>query len=366
MSEPVAELAWSLFERALDRPASERIAWLAGATADDPALRREVQSLLAAHEREGVLDRANRLEELASETPTAEVAERLGRTLAGRYGVDRVLGQGGMATVFLARDLEHDRAVVLKVLKPEVAAWLGADRFQSEIHIAARLSHPNILALIDSGQADGLLYYVMPYLGGETLRVRLGRGPLPASELLALLGDVAGALAHAHRHHIVHRDLKPENVLTVGSRGFLMDFGVAKLRPEPGEAQRTADGVAIGTPAYMAPEQAAGDPVDARADVYAWGLVAQESLLGTLNRKADLVRARPDVPPALLSLIASCLADEPGDRPADGGDLARRVAAIEGEIGGRRRARLAPLRRLWPAGFVAGVATLVLLLAPRR
>ena len=366
-SDPGRDPAWSriasLFDQAIELPAAEWAGWLDRVVGSDPAARRELEALLAAHQCHGVLDRPVLPGAPDPAAGREAVLARLGRSLAGRYRVERVLGEGGMATVFLARELKHDRPVVLKVLKPEMAVWLGVDRFQAEIRIVARLSHPYILGLIDSGEAGGLLYYVMPHVDGETLRARLKRGPVPVQDLLTVLGDVARALAHAHRHEIVHRDLKPENVLVVGGHGFLMDFGVAKLRPAPGAIGQTADGVAIGTPAYMAPEQAAGGPVDARADVYSWGLVARESLLGTLSRGVDLDRACPDAPAELRALITECLAEDPGARPRDGSDVVQRLLVLEEST--RADGATPRLRWLLPAGLMAGLAALLFILVPR-
>jgi serine/threonine-protein kinase len=358
----------ALFERALERPAGRRAQWVRD-EAGDEAVASEVLALLAAHDRQGVLDAGSAARAVG--LATEDLIGRLAAALGERYRVERVLGEGGMASVFLARELKHDRAVALKVLRPEVAAWVGADRFLAEIRIVARLSHPHILALIDSGEADRLLYYAMPFLGGETLRARIAQGPLPIGEIVILLRDVASALAHAHGHGVVHRDLKPENVLWTGGHAFLMDFGVAKLRAEADATTRTAEGLAIGTPAYMAPEQAAGDPVDQRADLYSWALLAREALLGRLERQADLGAERPDAPPELRRLIEECGADDPASRPADGAEVLRRLDAIpprEGRGAGGTRPRAGPLWRRWLAGLglvlvglgVAGAATLLL------
>jgi len=180
--------------------------------------------------------------------------------LAGRYAIERELGRGGMATVYLARDLKHDRPVALKVLRPELAAVLGAERFLREIRIAARLRHPNILPLYDSGDAEGMLYSVMPYVEGESLRDRLDRhGPLPLEDALRIAGDVAEALSYAHAHDVVHRDVKPENILLEGQRAVVADFGIARAVTAGGD-RLTETGIAVGTPIYMSPEQASAEP----------------------------------------------------------------------------------------------------------
>ena len=212
-----------------------------------------------------------------------QVLRHLQSALQGRYSIEREIGHGGMATVYLARDLKHSRAVAIKVIRPELAVTLGADRFLREIAIAAGLHHPNILTLIDSGQAGGLLYYVMPFVEGESLRGRLKReAPLPAAEAVRVLRDVVDALAHAHSHGVVHRDIKPDNVMLSEGHAYVLDFGVAKAVSDASAGEElTATGDTLGTPSYMAPEQAAADPrVDHRADIYAVGIVGYEMLTG--------------------------------------------------------------------------------------
>jgi serine/threonine-protein kinase len=304
-----------LFEGALDQPPGSRAAWLA-AQPDEPAVREEVERMLVAHERaDGVLDRPV----LA---PTdAGMLPHLSRALAERYEIEREIGQGGMATVYLARERKHDRLVVLKVLKPDIAAALGAHRFLTEVHVAARLSHPHILGFIDSGEADGLLYYVMPWVGGETLRELLHReGRLQPRAAMAYLCDLAAALRYAHRAGIIHRDLKPENILCVGGHAYLLDFGIAKLRDTPVvRGFSTGTGMAIGTLGYMAPEQASGEPVDHRADIYAWGVLAREMLTGEgpLDIVSGLASLPSAIPGDIAALITASLARNPSDRPAD-------------------------------------------------
>src|SRR3954465_2146383 len=188
-------------------------------------------------------------------------------SLAQRYRVERELGQGGMATVYLAHDVKHDRKVAIKVLKPELAAVLGADRFVVEIKTTAALQHPNILPLFDSGSADGQLYYVMPYVEGETLRARLERETqLPVTDAVRIATEVADALQCAHDLGVVHRDIKPENILLRGGHALVADFGIALAVQTAGGQRMTQTGLSLGTPQYMAPEQAMGDKaVDARA-----------------------------------------------------------------------------------------------------
>ncbi len=271
-----------------------------------------------------------------------DLPARLSAVLGDRYrlemrvdGQPALIGEGGMATVFLAEDPRHDRWVAIKVLKPEVATAVGAERFLREIHIAAQLHHPHILGLIDSGQADGLLYYVMPYVAGDTLRERIDRErALPIPEAVRLIWEIADALARAHKAGVVHRDIKPENVLIEERHALVSDFGVAKALSAANDAaaaNRSTAGLSIGTPAYMAPEQAAGDPhIDHRADIYALGIVAYEMLAGDVPFDAPSAQAmlaaqvsveppmlrtrRPDVPPMLEALVMKCLIKDPAGR----------------------------------------------------
>ena len=214
-------------------------------------------------------------------TGAFEVA-KVTEALAGRYKVERILGEGGMATVYLATDQKHKRKVAVKVMRPELAATLGAERFLREVEIAGQLSHPHILPMHDSGESDGILYYVMPYIEGETLRERLQRdGALPVEEALKLAREVSEALAYAHRRNIVHRDIKPANILLSEGHALVADFGIARAVGDSGGEQLTRTGLAVGTPQYMAPEQATGEKeVDGRADVYATGSVLYEMIAG--------------------------------------------------------------------------------------
>jgi len=199
-----------------------------------------------------------------------ETLARINESLVGHYAIERELGRGGTATVYLARDLRHDRDVALKVLWPELGQLLGAQRFLTEIKLTARLQHPNILPLFDSGAAAGLLYYVMPYVRGESLREKLTRErSLAVNEAVAIARGIAAALDHAHRHGVVHRDIKPENVLMSDGVPMVADFGIARALAAAGDTRATQAGTAIGTPAYMSPEQAMGEEdIDLRADLY--------------------------------------------------------------------------------------------------
>src|SRR5215216_4887239 len=207
---------------------------------------------------------------------------RLTTAIADKYTIERELGQGGMATVYLAEDLRHQRKVAVKVVHPELAAVLGAERFLSEIHVTAALQHPHILPLFDSGQADGQLYYVMPFVDGESLRGRLHRErQLPIDEAVRLSREVASALDYAHRHGVIHRDIKPENILVHDGQAVVADFGIALAVQSAGGARMTQTGLSLGTPQYMSPEQAMGEKtIDARSDVYALGAVTYEMLAG--------------------------------------------------------------------------------------
>jgi serine/threonine protein kinase/tetratricopeptide (TPR) repeat protein len=302
------------------------------------------------------------------------IPERLLGSLHGRYRIDRELGRGGMAIVFLAHDLRHDRPVALKVLQPDIAAAFGPERFLREIRLTAQLDHPNILALLDSGEADGLLYYVMPYVEGESLRDRLQREKqLPLEQTLAIARQVADALDYAHRHGIVHRDIKPENILLVNGHARVADFGIARPAATGGDAL-TQSGVAVGTPTYMSPEQATGSAdVDGRSDVYSLACVIYEMLGGTApytgpTPQAVLLRKlqepmpslrplRPSLPATGDTAIRRALAVTPADRPGTALEFVEALARdLSPARGGDVRPR-PPRRRLLP---VAGGALLVL------
>src|SRR5512140_3679313 len=211
-----------------------------------------------------------------------DVLVRLTAALADRYRLERELGAGGMATVYLAEDLRHGRKVAVKVLRPELAAVIGADRFLAEIRTTANLQHPHILPLFDSGSAEGSLFYVMPYVEGESLRDRLRREKqLPIPDAVRIAGEIASALDYAHRHGVIHRDIKPENILLHDGTALVADFGIALAASKAGSERMTETGMSVGTPQYMSPEQAMGErEITARSDIYALGAVTYEMLSG--------------------------------------------------------------------------------------
>ena len=305
-----------------------------------------------------------------------DLLERLQSALAGRYAVDRELGQGGMASVFLARDLKHGRPVAVKVLLPELARTVGPDRFLREIEIAAGLTHPHILPVFDSGAADSFLYYVMPYIEGETLRHRLQREQrLPLADALRIAREIAEALDYAHRQGIVHRDVKPENVLLEDGHAVVADFGIARALASAGEARLTRTGLPIGTPAYMSPEQASGDQeVDGRSDVYALACVLYEMLAGAppfqgpsyqnlvrqhlMDPPPHVAALRPEVSEGVQAIIERALAKSPADRFATAAAFAAALAAdATGPPPGGARPRRPRVSRL-TAGLVAGLVAL--------
>jgi serine/threonine protein kinase len=271
----------------------------------------------------------------------------LNKTLSGRYQIEREIGAGGMATVYLSRDIKHDRRVALKVLNPQFAALLGPERFLAEIRVTANLQHPNILPLFDSGEAKGLLFYVMPYIDGESLRARLERErQLPVDEAVRIAIAVAGALEYAHQHGVVHRDLKPENILLEAGQPFLADFGIALAVAKAGGERITQTGLAPGTPQYMSPEQATGArDVDGRSDIYSLAVVTYEMLVGEpphtgANAQAIIARvitdkprrlrnSRDRVPAHVDEAVDVALSKLPADRYATANDFA---GAISGRV----------------------------------
>jgi tRNA A-37 threonylcarbamoyl transferase component Bud32 len=279
--------------------------------------------------------------------------DRLAAALVNHYSVERVLGQGGMATVYLAIDLKHARKVAIKVFRPELAALMGADRFLREIRTVAKLQHSHILGLIDSGEADNAPYYVMPFVEGESLRDRLNREKqLAIAEAVRIACQVAAALDYAHRHGIVHRDIKPENVLLHEGQALVADFGIALAISSASATRITMAGTTLGTPQYMSPEQAMGDPdVSARSDVYALGAMTYEMLLGTppftgptaqailakvISTKPEpLVNSRDTVPEAIEAAVLTALQKLPADRFATATEFS---AALTSEVSKPSRA----------------------------
>ena len=270
--------------------------------------------------------------------------QRLTTALADRYRVERELGAGGMATVYLAHDIKHERDVAIKVLHPDLGAALGGERFLSEIRTTARLQHPHILPLLDSGEADGLLYYVMPLVRGETLRARLERErQLPIPDALRIAREVADALQHAHAQGIIHRDIKPENILLQDGHALVADFGIALAVQSAGGARMTQTGLSLGTPQYMSPEQAMGErTIDARSDIYALGAMTYEMLAGDAPFTGSTVQAivakvisseperlsvvRKTVPPYIEAAVLTALAKLPADRFASAAEFAMALA----------------------------------------
>ena len=296
------------------------------------------------------------------------------------YVVERELGGGGMSHVFLAEERRFGRRVVVKVLRPDLAASVSADRFEREIRLAAQLQDPRIVPLLTAGSVDGLAFYTMPFVDGESLRARLGRGRVPIDEAIDILRDVALALDYAHRRQVVHRDIKPENILLTGRTAVVTDFGIAKAitAATAGSVRGTMTlvGTVIGTPAYMAPEQASGEEVDTRTDLYAWGVVAYEMLSGVhpfaahataqsliaahiAEEPAPLSQRAPEVPAPLASLVSATLAKERDERPASAGELVRVLDGLTSKPardGAPRRAR-------WLTGAAALGGALVLVAA---
>jgi serine/threonine-protein kinase len=304
-----------------------------------------------------------------------DLLSQLNAALAGRYVVERQIGAGAMATVFVARDVRHDRRVALKLLDPTLTSMLGAERFVREIRITAQLTHPNIIPLLDSGSADGLLFYVTPLADGESLRTRLDReGRLPVADALRLAREVADALDGAHRQGVLHRDIKPDNILSVSGHAVVADFGIARaVSAATVDGTLTATGVSLGTPTYMATEQSAGDhALDGRADIYSLGCVLFEMLTGEppfrANNTAALmaqhaldpvpsVRAkRADVPEAVDLVIQRALAKQPDDRFASAAEMR---AALEA-AGTSAPRRFRATRRV---AFVAGALVVVAVVA---
>jgi tRNA A-37 threonylcarbamoyl transferase component Bud32/TolB-like protein len=280
------------------------------------------------------------------------VLDRLKAALADRYTIEREIGSGGMATVYLAEDLKHHRKVAVKVLRPELAATLGVERFLREIEIAANLTHPHILPVFDSGEANGSLYYVMPLVEGESLRDRLNREKqLPIDDAVRITSEIADALGYAHDHNVIHRDIKPENVMLETGHAVIADFGIAKAVSAVGEEQLTSTGIAVGTPSYMSPEQAAGEQVDGRSDIYALACVTYEMLSGQPpfagGNVQSLIQQHMAAPPPDVSILRStvnpeiaaeiqrAMAKAPADRFTTTRDFAGALSGTQQRAGGR-------------------------------
>ena len=311
--------------------------------------------------------------------------ERLRAVLSDRYRVEHELGAGGMATVYLAHDIKHDRDVAIKVLHPDLGAALGGERFLSEIRTTARLQHPHILPLLDSGDANGLLFYVMPLVTGETLRARLEREKqLPIEDAVLIAREVADALGHAHSFGVIHRDIKPENILLQGGHALVADFGIALAVQSAGGARMTQTGLSLGTPQYMSPEQAMGErSIDARSDIYALGAVTYEMLTGdppftgssvqaivakVLTEKPSLPSTvRDTVTPEVEYAVLKALAKLPADRFASAAEFASalgaRTVTNAGAASGRHRLSSAPQRARWRDPLVLGLGGIALVLA---
>ncbi|CAN5888042.1 hypothetical protein BH24GEM1_BH24GEM1_20830 [soil metagenome] len=314
------------------------------------------------------------------------VQERLAAALADRYRIERELGAGGMATVFLAQDLRHNRRVAVKVLRPELAAVIGAERFLSEITTTANLQHPHILPLFDSGEADGFLFYVMPFIEGETVRDRLRREKqLPVADAVRIATEVAAALDYAHRRNVIHRDIKPENILLHDGSALVADFGIALAASKAGGTRMTETGMSLGTPHYMSPEQAMGErEITARSDVYALGCVLYEMLLGEppftgptaqsivakvmSDKPARLTARRERIPPQVEDAVLTALEKLPADRFGTAAEFAAVLAAPAGSRTRRdasaRGGRWLDWRMAAVAGLLVGAA--ITALAERR
>ncbi len=333
MTDEFHERAKEIFLAGRELPPGERRAYVAQTCGNDLKLLREVESLLAHIEQShGFADTHPASPGLPHPFSALNYLDRFKKAVADRYVIERQLGEGGMAEVYLAQDLKHDRQVAVKVLRPELAAALGPERFLHEIKVTANLQHPHILQLFDSGEADGLLFYVMPYVAGESLRDRLNRETqLPIDDALQITKAVASALDYAHRHHIIHRDIKPENILLQDGQPVVSDFGIALAVSAAGGQRLTKSGVSFGTPQYMSPEQATRDrELDARSDLYSLACVTYEMVSGVPPHTGSsaqeiiaaivtedplrLSRRRRTVPPHVEAAVHKALQKLPADR----------------------------------------------------
>jgi Tol biopolymer transport system component/tRNA A-37 threonylcarbamoyl transferase component Bud32 len=370
------ELA-SLVDALLDAPPDRRGALIDHMSGGDSARRAKLERVRDDCERDPALLSRPAAEQFAG--LFGDASAEFPPSLAARYRLTKELGRGGMATVYLAYDVKHRREVAVKVVHPALASVLGPERFLREIEIAAQLHHPHIMPLFDSGESDGSLYYVMPYEPGLSLRQRLERdGPLPLDQAMQLIRDVCDALSYAHERGIIHRDIKPDNVLLAGRHAVVTDFGVAKAVTPSGDRTLTGAGLALGTPAYMAPEQIDADPaLDHRADIYAIGVLAYEMLTGRPPFTGDtghgvlsahltvapvpIVAHRPDLPEPLAELVMKALEKRPADRWQSTAEM---VQVLEARgLSGDGTARHGMRRRALLAGAAAIAVTGLAILA---
>ncbi|MGQ0647962.1 MAG: protein kinase domain-containing protein [Gemmatimonadaceae bacterium] len=386
MFDPVSATTWEriqpVLDRALEFPSPERRAFLDDACRGNPALRDEIDKMVVDCERsEPLLDRPalDRFPSLLEEDEAPALAS--GSTVAGRYLIEREIGRGGSAIVYLAVDVKHKRAVAVKILHPDLAVSRWAERFFRETRLTSQLQHPNILPLHDSGTVDGTLFYVRPFIEGESLRRRLEREhQLAVEDAMRIVSDVARALDYAHRVGVLHRDVKPENILLSDGQALLADFGIAKALAAAGDSI-TKTGFVIGTPTYIAPELASAvADIDGRADLYALGCVlfelltgeppyrgptAQSVMLQHLAADVPSVRAlRPSVPPSVERVVQRALAKHPIERFATGAEFARELEAASASSSSSPSVNGSVSRHVWWTAFasigilVAGAAVL--------
>ncbi|MGE5728739.1 MAG: protein kinase domain-containing protein, partial [Gemmatimonas sp.] len=362
-----------LLDRALQHAPLERAAFLENACGGDEALRSEVESLLAVED-----DGASFLEPRAATPPDddEDLSAQLQVALGVGYRLERELGRGGMSTVYLAHDHKHRRQVAVKLLREGARTARGARRFQREIDVLAQLQHPNILPLYDSGALNGAFYYVMPFVEGETLRARLLREErLPIDDAVRIACEVADALGYAHARGIVHRDIKPENILLSGEHAMVADFGIGKFLEDPADASLTASGDIVGTPAYVSPEQGAGEiEIDGRSDIYSLGIVLYELLVGEppfggrtpqavivarFTEPVPSLRARrTSIPESLERAVLRCLTRGRDDRFQTAGEL---IAALELSVSDEHRSTVHPTAQLTAPSAATAAPSIVIL-----
>jgi len=352
-----------LLEGALDTSPDRRAEFIAKVCQGDAAMIVQLRQLVDECEQGDAMLDAGAIERFAFLLDDDETVPKFPATLAGRYRVDREIGRGGMAIVFLAHDTTHDRPVAVKVLRPSARARVGAERFLAEIRTTAQLRHPHIVPLYDSGEIEESLFYVMPYYEGGTLSARLEREPqLPLDEAIRIAADIAAALDHAHTAGFIHRDIKPSNILFAADHALLGDFGVA--RPVDRAARGlTSTGVVVGTPAYMSPEQAAGGrKLDVRSDIYSLGCVLYEMIAGeapsaaasteTMAQHAAralrrLRTARRGLAPSVQRCVSHSMSPDPSDRYATAGEMSRALAECARAIATPASATRRGLELVW-------------------